>query len=552
MSLSKTELKKEFRLLADVWQISKGYHAILLTTMVIQIILGIFPASMTFYIQQLFSDSSHLSELLSINHLLTVLGLLFVIIILKQGCSLLQGIAVANVKRCLELTYLNQLSKADYSLVHDTMTNRNVIAVSRESEMLTAIVPMTYKSFIQAPCTIIAFCLLMLFVSLKLTMIIVMLIVVVIACSFFLRRTIKNLSKALFERFSDLHQIFVEWLNGYRVFLLYDALSLMKERLSSVVDDTCKMSKSLMKINSIQAIAIETLTYGIVMIFLYAVSDQSTVGRWDVIISFPTAIMFIRKEAMHISHGYVQLASTESAIHYLHVRNEHIPIVKEVWQEPINQVALLGVSFSYQENIPVLSDASFQIYANGINVLIGPSGIGKSTTLDLIAGLRMPNKGRIIYNNEDISKYSVQSLLKRVAIVEQEPLLFEGSYLENIALDHQVDIKEILSYAHSLGLTRLISSETDLHKKVRCSGRGLSAGEKQRISFIRALVKHPDLFLLDEMTSNIDEDTSNIMIDYIESLAQEKIVLCVTHDPNVIHKASHTFEITKTRIVQRV
>ena len=91
----------------------------------------------------------------------------------------------------------------------------------------------------------------------------------------------------------------------------------------------------------------------------------------------------------------------------------------------------------------------------------------------------------------------------------------------------------------------------DLHKIVRNSGRGLSAGEKQRISFIRALVKPPDLILLDEMTSNVDENTSNIMIGYLKTLSREKIVLCVTHDSHVKDNADHVFEITKNHIVKR-
>ena len=544
-----SELRQEIRLLVDVCKMAKGCRFILFVAFVMQIVLGLFPASLTFYIQQLFTDSTRLSELLSLNHLLTILCALFAIIIFKQGGELLKGFAVANVKRSIELRYIEQLADSDYSYVNDEMTNRDVVAVVRESEMLTALVPMTYQSFIQPPCTIMAFCILILFVSTKLTAIIFLLILIVIICSLFLRRTVKSLSRSLFGRFSDLHQVFVEWLKGYRVFQLYGALPLMEGKLSAVVEDTCRISKSLMKINSIQAIAIETLTYGIVMIFLYAVIKQETVARWDVIISFPTAIMFIRKEAIHIARGYMLLSSTESAVRYLRKDRNSDFVKKKSWNEKIQKISFNNVSFAYNKNLSILSESSFQICADGLNVLIGPSGIGKTTTIDLITSLRKPIEGQILYNDIDISDYSISTLLKKVSVVEQDPLLFEGSYFDNIALGHPVDAKEVLNYANALGLEKLIRTNSNLLENVRKAGRNLSAGEKQRIAFIRALVKHPDVILLDEMTSNVDKHTSSIMIDYLKALSTKKIVLCITHDSDVINCASHIFEITERKTI---
>lgn len=548
MTENKKTLKNECRLLAIVWQMAKGNHAIILLAMVLQVVISVFPAGITYYVQLFAKGETSLIELFTLKNLTLILGVSFLSIILKQCSSVMQGYAMANTKRNTERQYIKNLSALTYAMVHDKMDNRNVLAVTRESEMLTSLIPMVYRSFIQAPITILAFLALMIIVSFKLTIIIVMLIVVVVICSFLLRKTLKEINRRLFNRYSDLHQLFADWLRGYKVVIFYNALGMMQKNLTSVVDDTCDMSKKLVCVHSLQTIVIELLTYGVVLFFLLIVTEQSVQMKWQAFISFPTAILFIRNEAIKMSRGYIQLASTESAVKRL---TEIITLKQEKessaeWDAPIKDITFNHVSFSYDDKHPILTDASWQIAIDGVHALTGFSGVGKTTCLDLLTNLRKPLAGQIYFNGIDTAQFSCDSLLKRIAYVEQEPFIYEDTLYNNFTMGETIEKGTILEYCRALRMTHIVNHEDDLTRKI--SGKDFSVGEKQRIAFIRALLKSPDIILLDEMTSNVDIETSTIMLDFIEGIANEKIVICISHDWNVIKRAKHVTRLADGKL----
>lgn len=543
MPFNNSTFKREYNLLSVVWKMAKGNHVVILIAMILQILISVFPAGITYYVQLFANGGTSLSELLTLKNLILVLGISFLTILLKQCSSVMQGFAMANTKRNTESTYIKNLSTLTFAKVHDSMDNRNVLAITRESEMLTALIPMVYRSFIQAPVTIIAFMILMIMVSAKLTMTIVILIAIVIFCSYLLRKTVKDINRRLYNRFSDLHQLFADWLRGYKVVLFYNALGVMQGKLTTVVNDTCRMSKRLVCIHSLQTTAIEMLTYLVVLSFLIIVTEEHTQLHWQTFISFPTAILFIRNEAIKMSQGYVQLTSTESAVRRLTdlTTRKCESEERKDWNMPIKEIYFNGVSFSYTPLKPILNDASWHVGVDGLQVLTGYSGVGKTTCFELLTNLRYPTSGQICFNGIDTVNYSYKSLLKRIAIVEQEPFVYEDTLYNNFTLGNFVEKAIIQDYCKRLRMTHIVSSEEDLSRLV--SGKSLSVGEKQRIAFIRALLKSPDIILLDEFTSNIDLETSSIMLDYIESIANERIVICISHDWNVIKKAKNVTKL---------
>lgn len=539
MKYNKRKLSNECKLLATVWQMTNGNHTIIIVAMSLQIILSVFPAGITYYAQLLAKNETSLNELFTLENLTIALGVSFLTILLKQYSAIMQGYAMANTRKNTEKHYINNLSILSFTKVHDRMDNRNALAITKESDMLTALIPMIYRSFIQAPITILTFFILIMTVSAKLTMIVVMLILIVILCSILLRKAIKSINYRLFNRYSDLHQIFADWLKGFKVIIFYNAVEFMQKAFISAIEDTCNMSKKLVRIHSIQTIIIEAMTYGVVLWFLFIISEQHNQLKWQTFISFPTAFLFIRNEAIKISKGYIQLMSTESAIKRLTdviIRNSPPRKITE-WTEQIKEIHFNDVSFSYPNSHSILSNASWHLCIDGIHVLSGQSGTGKTTCFDLLANLRNPQMGEIRFNNVNTANYSCESLLKKIAYVEQEPFILEGTFLDNFTLGNNTETKRLLEYCKALKLNHLIKDEEHLNRVI--TNNDLSAGEKQRIAFIRALLKSPDIILLDEMTSNIDIETSKIMLEYMEKISYTKIVVCITHDRNIIEKAKH-------------
>lgn len=546
-------LSSEFKLLGYVWRSAGGNHLKIVLPMIIQAVIGLFPATVTYYVQSLITTTDTVGELLNGRDLAILLGLIMSLTVIKQLSGLAQGYAMADVRCEIERKYvayltLNQSRQKSSEEEKSRPGNRNMMAFSRESDMLTALIPMVYRSFIQAPLTILSFMILMVILSWQLTCVMVVLVGAVVYSCAILRKKVKATRHKLYGRMADLFQIFSDRIKGARVLRFYDSRGLISGKLYDVIDDSCTLNKHLVRASSLQGIATELLTYlGVLAFIIMVVYDREQNG-WRILLTYPLAIMFIRSEAIKIIGGYSQLASTESSVRHLTAAfDEPATTDSELkqWEGRITEIMLDNVSFSYPGGVNVLNECTARFPLGGINVLAGESGAGKSTTLDIISMALRPSAGRLMLSGKDSSRFSPASVARRIAIVEQEPFLFEGNFRDNLTFGCDIPDDEILSLCRQFNLDHIIGSEADLTKNVADNGHNLSVGEKQRISFIRALLKHPDVILLDEATSSVDADTSAIMMRYIRNHCDTILTICVSHDPAVIAQADRLYVINK-------
>ena len=389
-------------------------------------------------------------------------------------------------------------------------------------------------------------------VSLRLTAVVLLLVIVVVVSATMLRQAVKRTGRSLYNRFSDLHVVFAEWLRGYKTFVFYDALPYMRARLEGVADDTCALQRRMVRLKAVQKIVVELLTYSAVIVFLIVLGENAGTTSIGTLISFPAAIIFIRGEAVSVTRGYMQLAETESETTRLAavLCGPASAATGREWEGRVREVEFRSVRFAYPGvSVPILADVSFRLRSgSGLYVLTGESGAGKTTCIDLLAGLRRPVEGTVLYNGADTAAYTALSLARRIALVEQEPFIFEGTLRDNLTFGHSADDAVLQSFLARFRLDYLASGREGLARLVGSGGRDLSTGEKARIGFIRALLKQPDVILLDEVTAGVDAETSHIMLEAAVAEAARAIVLLITHDPAAAARGAHRLELKHGRI----
>jgi ABC-type transport system involved in cytochrome bd biosynthesis fused ATPase/permease subunit len=249
----------------------------------------------------------------------------------------------------------------------------------------------------------------------------------------------------------------------------------------------------------------------------------------------------------------MQLAGTESAAKRIMDVIEY-PVENvsgnENIEEQIDTLSLQNVSFSYDNSSQKILDNVNVTFKRGqINTIIGRSGAGKTTFINLCLRLRI-SEGSILFNGKDIHSFSENSLMSRIGFVEQEPFIFEGSLAENIFFDRAPDINYALQLLKDFKLAHLAKNESELlTTQIGQRGRQLSTGEKQRIAIIRVLVKKVDVIFFDEVTGNLDTWNAEKVIEGIQSIAKEKLVICVTHDIMLIRESSVLYEIINGKII---
>ena len=208
------------------------------------------------------------------------------------------------------------------------------------------------------------------------------------------------------------------------------------------------------------------------------------------------------------------------------------------------------ISFSYKTDIPVLADISFTLPAGKALAIIGPTGSGKSSIIQLLNRLYKINSGQIYIGDTEIRDFTLDHLRSKIAFVQQDVFLFSGSLLENIRLNRkEISLEKVTQCVQQLGLEEFIHSlPNGLAYELTERGSNLSLGQRQLVSFIRALVGDPEILVLDEATASIDPHSEKLIQSALEKLICGRTSITIAHRLSTIQHADFLLEIEEGKI----
>jgi subfamily B ATP-binding cassette protein MsbA len=211
-----------------------------------------------------------------------------------------------------------------------------------------------------------------------------------------------------------------------------------------------------------------------------------------------------------------------------------------------------GVNFAYDPRRPVLSNLSFDAAPGELVALVGPTGAGKTTVINLLHRFYDPTEGRVTVDGHDLKDVTVESWYRQVALVPQETILFGGTILDNIRYgDPRADesaVEEASAAAHAHEF--IISLPDGYRTVVGEKGINLSGGQRQRIAIARAILKSPRILLLDEATSSLDTESERLVQDALERLMKGRTTFVVAHRLSTIQRADRILVLDKGRLVE--
>ncbi|MDR5876027.1 peptidase domain-containing ABC transporter [Halomonas sp. CUBES01] len=202
------------------------------------------------------------------------------------------------------------------------------------------------------------------------------------------------------------------------------------------------------------------------------------------------------------------------------------------------------VEFHYAPASPVLRHFNFCAEPNTLTLVVGPSGIGKSTFGRLASGIDVPDSGEVLLGGENIAQYEPHDVRTRIAYVPQEPYLFAGTVRQNLTLgddeasDEAIERALRISAADQLVAQLPEGLDTDVGER----GSGLSGGQRQRIAIARSLVRGPKVIILDEPTSALDAQAQRQMAAELHKLKHETTLIIITHNPNIFGDSDQTVD----------
>jgi ATP-binding cassette subfamily B protein len=211
------------------------------------------------------------------------------------------------------------------------------------------------------------------------------------------------------------------------------------------------------------------------------------------------------------------------------------------------------VYFSYIPGQVVLKNINFQVEKGKTIALVGATGAGKSSIINLLSRFYEIESGAILMDGHSINDYTLASLRKKISVVMQDVFLFTGTIIENIQLfDKSISEEKIIATAKLLGAHHFISNMPNgYHQKVTERGANLSVGQRQLISFVRAMVVDPAILVLDEATSSIDHETEEIIQEAIIKMREGRSSIVIAHRLSTIANADEILVLEKGEIVER-
>jgi len=274
--------------------------------------------------------------------------------------------------------------------------------------------------------------------------------------------------------------------------------------------------------------------------------------------AFAAALATMYRPGKRLARAYTVVQESLAGCNRIFTLLDERPEIKDApdaieLKDVRGEIVFDNVWFAYNGGEPALRGISFHLQPGKVLAIVGPSGAGKSTIVNLILRFYDPTRGRILIDGIDIRKIKRKSLLKHIAVVTQEPFLFNTTIAENIGYGRiGATFDEIVEAAKAANIHQVIESlEEGYETVVGERGGRLSGGERQRITIARALLRNPTILLLDEATSSLDSESEKAVQEALSRLIQGRTCIIVAHRLSTVRDADRIIVIDEGMIVEQ-
>lgn len=361
-------------------------------------------------------------------------------------------------------------------------------------------------------------------------------------------------------KIADINAMINESINGMTIIQAFRREGQMKKEFAEMNDEHYEYNRKLLFLDSATSFnLVNVLRILMFMVFIYYFGTQSmttteaiTAGTLYALVDYITRLF----------NPIVQFVNQFSQLERSLVAGSRVFELLDQTGEPVSHdrikryegnVEFKDVSFAYKDNEYVLKNLNFEAKKGETVALVGHTGSGKSSIMNLLFRFYDPQKGRIYIDGQDITSLPRQAIRDHMGIVLQDPYLFTGTIASNVSLnDERISRETVEKALAAVGGERVLANlEKGLDEPVIEKGSTLSSGQRQLISFARALAFNPAILILDEATSNIDTETEEIIQHAMDVLKQGRTTFIIAHRLSTIKNADRILVLDRGEIVEQ-
>ncbi len=388
--------------------------------------------------------------------------------------------------------------------------------------------------------------------------------IVVLCCAFlpvvWIRKKIKKVSNANAVLGGSINTNLNETYHGNKIMTGFGLQDKLNAKFDNQIRESFNLSISLTKrVGWMSPIMHLIASIGIAIVMVFGnkllMSGEMTTGNFA---SFITSLLLLYKPIKDLGNTLTNLQNIFVAMSRVFELFDLVPEIKDkentIELKEVNEgIKFEDVCFEYEENKPILKNISFSVPKGNVIALVGNSGGGKSTIVNLLPRFYDIKSGSIKIDDTDIRDFSLSSLRANISEVFQDNFLFSGTIRDNILMGKfnasEEEIQKVVEGAH---LGEFISSlENGLDTVIGERGTTLSGGQRQRVAIARAMLKNAPVIILDEATSALDNKSEEIVQRALENLMQGKTVFVIAHRLSTIKNADEIIVINEGKLVER-
>lgn len=491
-----------------------------------------------------------------------------IVIIISVFISNLFRYLSQRVMENLRIHTLLNLRKSVFNNVMDLdlgyFTNQRkgdiISKVSSDVQVVQFSVTATLQVVFKEPLQLIAYVFFLFSISAKLTLFSMLVIPV---SALFISLIVKKLKRQAIEgqeSYSNMISFLDEALSGIKIIKAFNAVSFVKDRFNAESENYSNIMRKMVRRQQMGSPVSELL--GVVMVAIILLYGGSLVlsGQGDLkaseFIGYIAVFSQVMRPAKALTDAFSNIHNGIAAgERVLNLIDEKPQLVNKPNASVVtnfqDKIVFNEVGFSYDDK-EILKEINLQINKGETVALVGPSGGGKSTMIDLIPRFMDVNKGTILFDGIDLRDLNQESLRDQIGTVNQESILFNDTIFNNIAFGNTTATLEEVEAAARIANAHEFIAQTEHGYQTNIGDRGakLSGGQRQRISIARAVLKNPPIMLLDEATSALDTESERLVQDSLYKLMKNRTTVVIAHRLSTIQSANKIVVIEAGQIIE--